>query len=170
MDISLVSAANSFINGIITAYLLLFAEERSIASIGVYYTVCACLSVYFQTFFGETGRPKGLSIAVYPALVLTGISMFLLSHSTGIGMIILSGILRSVGQGTAMPALQTECLRMVDKDRSGVATSTYFLGGEVAQGIGPMIGGAVAGILGYGRMFDSCGVLLLSMMNCLLFS
>lgn len=161
---TLVSAAYSFINGIITAYLLLFAEERSIASIGVYYTVCAVCLFISKPFSGKLVDRKGLSIAVYPALVLTGISMFLLSHSTGIGMIILSGILRSVGQGTAMPALQTECLRMVDKDRSGVATSTYFLGGDVAQGIGPMIGGAVAGILGYGRMFDSCGVLLLSMM------
>lgn len=160
---TLVSSAYSFINGIITSYLLLFAEERNIGSIGVYYTVCAVCLFIFKPFSGKLVDRKSLAVAVYPAIILTGVSMFILSGSRSIEMIILSGILRSIGQGTAMPALQTECIRKVEKERSGVATSTYFLGGDVAQGIGPMIGGVAAGIMGYERMFNACGVLLLLM-------
>lgn len=158
-----VSAAYSFINGIIASYLLLFAEERNIMSIGIYYTVCAVCLFIFKPFSGKLVDKKGLAVAVYPAIILTGISMFLLSRSTGIGIIIISGILRSIGQGTAMPALQAECIRQVEKERSGVATSTYYLGGDVAQGLGPMIGGAAAGFMGYKMMFDGCGILMLSM-------
>lgn len=160
---TLISAAYSFINGIITAYLLLFAEERGITNIGIYYTVCAVCLFVSKPFSGKLVDRKGLAIAIYPAIIFSGVSMFLLSFSSSIGMIIFSGVLRSIGQGTAMPALQAQCIRQVDKDRSGVATSTYFLGGDVAQGIGPMIGGAVAGVLGYGKMFNSCGILLLLM-------
>lgn len=159
-----VSAAYSFVNGIITSYLLLFAEERGIMSIGVYYTVCAVCLFIFKPFSGKLVDRKGISAAVYPAIVLTGVSMFLLARSVNIEMIVISGILRSIGQGTAMPALQSECIKEVGTERSGVATSTYYLGGDVAQGIGPMIGGAAVGVLGYQALFDICGVLLISML------
>lgn len=158
-----VSAAYSFINGIIASYLLLFAEEKGIAGIGIYYTVCAVCLFIFKPFSGKLVDRKGLAVAVYPAILLTGGSMFLLSRSTGIGMLLISAVLRSIGQGTAMPALQAECVKLAGKERSGVATSTYFLGGDVAQGIGPMIGGMAAGVMGYKRMFDGCGILLLMM-------
>lgn len=159
-----VSAAYSFVNGIITSYLLLFAEERGIMSIGVYYTVCAVCLFIFKPFSGKLVDRKGIAAAVYPAIVLTGVSMFLLARSVNIEMIVISGILRSIGQGTAMPALQSECIKEVGTERSGVATSTYYLGGDVAQGIGPMIGGAAVGGLGYQALFDICGVLLISML------
>ena len=89
--------------------------------------------------------------------------MFMLGHAEGIVIVLLSEIIRSIGQGTAMPALQTECIRTVGVEQSGVATSTYYLGGDVGQGIGPMIGGVVVGSMGYEGMFDICGILLLSM-------
>ena len=50
--------------------------------------------------------------------------------------------------------------------RSGVATSTYFLGGDIGQGIGPMVGGfllaRIAGLAGYQVLFCFCGVLMLA--------
>lgn len=158
-----VSAAYSFINGIITSYLLLFAEGKGIQSVGIYYTVCAVCLFIFKPFSGKLVDKKGIAAAVYPAVILTGVSMFLLGRSESIGMIVLSGILRSVGQGTAMPALQAECIKEAGRERSGVATSTYYLGGDVAQGAGPMLGGVIAGTLGYSVLFDICGVILMCM-------
>ena len=59
-------------------------------------------------------------------------------------------------QGAAQPSLQAGCINCVGRDRSGVATSTYFLGGDIGQGIGPMAGGFVlariAGLAGYPAM------------------
>ena len=58
--------------------------------------------------------------------------------------------------------------RFVFYDRSGVATSTYFLGGDVGQGVGPMVGGAIlariAGLAGYQAMFFLCAGLMLALM------
>ena len=46
-----------------------------------------------------------------------------------------------------------------------MATSTYYLGGDVGQGIGPMIGGfilaQVAGNAGYQLMFWFCAAIML---------
>ncbi|HJB96621.1 MAG TPA: MFS transporter [Candidatus Mediterraneibacter intestinigallinarum] len=160
---TLISGVYSFTNGVITAFILLFAQKKGITGISIYFTVCAAVLFISKPASGKLVDRKGLAVAVYPATILSGISMFMLGHAEGIGIILLSGIIRSIGQGTAMPALQTECIRTVGIERSGVATSTYYLGGDVGQGIGPMIGGVVVGSMGYEGMFDICGILLLSM-------
>ena len=71
-----------------------------------------------------------------------------------------------MGQGAAQPSLQAGCINEVGADKSGVATSTYYLGGDICQGIGPMLGGFVVqifvGTAGYTAIFDVCGVLLLA--------
>ena len=91
--------------------------------------------------------------------------MFILGRSKTLFFILLTGVLRSLGQGAAQPSLQAGCINEVGKDKSGVATSTYYLGGDICQGVGPMIGGFVvqmfAGTTGYTAIFDICGMLLL---------
>ena len=62
--------------------------------------------------------------------------------------------------------MQAGCINRVGRERSGVATSTYFLGGDIAQGVGPMVGGfilaQIAGIFGYQVLFCFCAVLMLA--------
>ncbi len=160
---TLISGVYSFSNGVIAAFILLYAQEKGLEGISMYFTVCAGVLFLSKPASGRLADSRGLAVAVYPATVLAGLSMFMLGHAEGIGMILLSGIIRSIGQGTAMPALQTECIRATGLERSGVATSTYYLGGDVGQGIGPMIGGVIAGSIGYEGLFYLCGILLLSM-------
>ena len=107
---------------------------------------------------------KGIRMTVLPAMLLTALSMVVLARSTSFVMILLSAILRAVGQGTAQPSLQAGCINYIGRDRSGVATSTYYLFGDVGQGTGPMLGGilleAVSGIRGYQLLFYACAALL----------
>ncbi|MHB8088243.1 MAG: MFS transporter, partial [Anaerolineaceae bacterium] len=78
---------------------------------------------------------------------------------------LLTCVLRAIGQGAAQPSLQAGCINHIGRDRTGVATSTYFLGGDVGQGIGPMVGGAilglVAGLQGYQFVFNFCGYFII---------
>ena len=108
---------------------------------------------------------KGIRITVLPGLLLTAFAMFMLGRSKALIWILVTGVIRSLGQGAAQPSLQAGCINEVGKEKSGVATSTYYLGGDICQGVGPMIGGFVvqmfAGTAGYTAIFDICGVLLL---------
>jgi MFS family permease len=120
---------------------------------------------------GKLMDKKGLSAVALPAILVTASSAFLLGRASMFGSlalvaILISAVLRAVGQGAAQPSLQTASILKVGKEHSGVATSTFFLGGDVGQGIGPMIGGVIigaftSGIQGYRTMFDLCGVLLI---------
>lgn len=155
----------SFVNGIISSYLVMFADAQGIKGISIYFTVYAIFLFLVRPFAGKLMDAKGIRYTVYPGMVLTAISMFLLGGSNTIWLVLLTSLLRAIGQGAAQPSLQAGCINHVGRDRSGVATSTYFLGGDVGQGFGPMVAGAmlaqVAGVPGYKLVFSFCGCLIL---------
>lgn len=161
---SLCGGMFSFINGIINAYIVLYSDLRGIADISLYFTVYAICLFIVRPLSGKLMDKKGIRLTVLPAMLLTAVSMIVLSQGTSFAMIILSAILRAIGQGTAQPSLQAGCINYIGRDRSGVATSTYYLFGDVGQGLGPMLGGIalemIAGIGGYQFLFYVCAALL----------
>jgi MFS family permease len=165
LPFTIVAGAYSFVNGIIASYLILYADEIGVKGISIYFTVCAVVLFVVRPFSGKLMDKKGIRVTVLPGLLLTAGAMFMLGSSRTLIFILVTGAIRSLGQGAAQPSLQAGCISAVGKDKSGVATSTYYLGGDVCQGFGPMIGGVIigkiAGIAGYTTLFNICGVLLL---------
>lgn len=165
LPFTLVAGAYSFVNGIIASYLVLYADELGVKGISIYFTVCAIVLFIIRPFSGKLMDKKGIRVTVLPGLLLTAIAMFMLGSSRTLILILVTGAIRSLGQGAAQPSLQAGCISAVGKEKSGVATSTYYLGGDVCQGFGPMIGGAIigniAGLDGFSALFNVCGVLLL---------
>ena len=155
----------SFVNGIITSYLVLFADELGIEGISIYFTIYAVFLFLIRPIAGRLMDSKGLKYTVLPGMIITAISIFMLGMSHSLGFVLLTCVLRAIGQGAAQPSLQAGCINHIGRDRSGVATSTYFLGGDVGQGIGPMVGGAIlgqiAGLQGYRFVFSLCGCLII---------
>jgi MFS family permease len=155
----------SFVNGIIASYLILFADELGIKGISIYFTVYAIFLFLVRPVAGKLMDAKGLQYTVFPGMIITAISMFLLGVSQSLWLILLTSVLRAIGQGAAQPSLQAGCINHIGRDRAGVATSTYFLGGDVGQGVGPMVGGAILGLIaglpGYSFLFNFCGYFII---------
>lgn len=158
----------SFTNGIINGYLVMFADHFGIAKVSVYFTIYAVALFVIRPISGKLMDRKGLRFTVFPGMLLCIASLVMLAYSSTLPAILISGIIRAFGQGSAQPSLQAGCINRVGRERSGVATSTYFLGGDVGQGIGPMVGGAIlariAGLAGYQVMFLTCAGLMLALM------
>ena len=158
----------SFTNGIINGYLVMFADHFGIAKVSLYFTIYAVAVFLVRPISGKLMDTKGLRYTVFPGMLMCAASLIMLAYCTTLPAIIASGILRALGQGAAQPSLQAGCINRVGRDRSGVATSTYFLGGDVGQGVGPMVGGAIlariAGLAGYQAMFFLCAGLMLALM------
>ncbi len=164
----------SFVNGIISAYLVMYADVRGVVGISVYFTVYAVFLFIIRPFAGKLMDAKGIQYTVFPGMIITALSMFLLSRSNTLWLILLTSLLRAIGQGAAQPSLQAGCINYVGRERSGVATSTYFLGGDIGQGFGPMVAGAIlgqiTGLAGYQTVFVLCGVLILLAMTYFFFA
>ena len=169
----------SFTNGVISAYLLSYSRILGITNIGMYFTLNAAVLFFVRPFAGKMMDRCGLKTITYPGLLITALSMVLLATAgkwqvAPVVVIIASGVIRAIGQGSVNPALQTECIRHLGIERSGVATSSFYLGGDIGQGVGPMIAGVVIG-LGetqakyYSAMFYVCGFLLIVAMGLFFF-
>lgn len=162
---TLVAGTYSLINGIIASYLVLYTDQLGIGGISVYFTINAVVLFLIRPVSGKLMDKKGIRITVLPGLFITAVSMFLLGRFRTLPLILLTGVLRSLGQGAAQPSLQAGCIRKVGVEKSGVATSTYYLGSDICQGLGPMLGGfvvgGVAGLAGYRILFDLCGLIML---------
>ena len=147
----------------------MFADAHDIGKISVYFTLYAVAVFLVRPFSGKIMDQKGLRYTVFPGMAACALSLYLLGMSSTLWTILATGILRALGQGAAQPSLQAGCINCVGRDRSGVATSTYFLGGDIGQGIGPMAGGFVlariAGLAGYQVLFGLCGTMMLAAMG-----
>ncbi len=150
---SFTSATYSFANGMIVTYLILFAANNHIENISLYFTFNALTLLIIRPFAGKLLDQKGLDWIVYPAGILAITAMIILSFSTTIFFVILSAILRALGQGAAQPSLQAACIKKVGKNKAGIATSTFYLGADIGQGISPIIGGFVAALCNYESTF-----------------
>lgn len=159
---SLIGGMFSFGNGIVSAFLILLANERNIANVGVFFSVGAAVVFILRLFVGRIADKNGLTAVVNISLVLSAISMVMIGAAPSLGLLIAASVLKSVGQGGGQLSLQAECIRRVDASRVGAAASTFYIGADIGQGLGPVIGGAISDNFSYTVMFMVCAVLILS--------
>lgn len=161
LPLSLIGGLFSMGNGLVSSFLVLLGEQRNISGVGLYFTVNAIFLLLIRPIAGKLYDKKGLSIILYPALIFGCMESLFLGHASALWMIILAAVVKAFGQGTAQPALQAESLRKLGSQRSGVASSTFYIGGHIGQGVGPLLGGTIASTFGYNGMFNFSAMLML---------
>lgn len=150
----------SFGNGIVSSFLILLAKERNIPDIGIFFSIGAVVIFILRMFVGRIVDRHGLTITVNISLAVTAVSMALIGVAPTLGLLIVASALKSIGQGGGQLSLQAECIKRVDESRVGVATSTFYIGADIGQGLGPIIGGGISDRLGYTAMFLTCSMLI----------
>lgn len=152
----------SFANSIEYTFIALYSETKGIDDISIYFTVSAAFILLSRLFAGRIYDKKGLAVILYPAYLVGAVSMFILGNAGCMAMFLAAAALKALGQGAGQPSLQSQCMTSVSQDRVGVASSTYYLGPDIMQGIGPIVGGAVIDRAGYAAAYDLCGILMLA--------
>ncbi len=151
----------SFGNGIVSAFLILLGQERNIENISLFFSVGALVLFVLRLFIGRIVDRQGLTLVVNISLAVTAVSMVLIGVAPVLGILLMASVLKSIGQGGGQISLQTECIKKVDAARVGVATSTFYIGADIGQGLGPMIGGAISSGFGYTTLFLVCAMFML---------
>lgn len=148
-------------NGIVNSFLVPLGEARAISNIGLFFSVNAAVLCAVRLLTGKVIDKSGLSIIVNISLILTAASMFLIGASSGLVWILAAAVFKAVGQGEGQIALQSACIKKVDDSKVGVATSTYYIGADIGQGFGPILGGKVSALFNYHTMFYCIAALML---------
>lgn len=151
----------SFGNGIVSSFLILLGQERNISKISLFFSVGAVILFILRLFIGRIVDRQGLTMVVNISLVVMAISMALIGLAPVLSVLLVASVLKSIGQGAGQISLQTECIKKVDAGRVGVATSTFYIGADIGQGVGPMIGGAISASFNYTVLYFVCAALML---------
>lgn len=153
---AVITVALSAANGIETAYIAGYAQSFSIGNIGWYFTLSAAALFAARLLFGRLTDKKGFSYVLYPGMTLIIAALVTLSFvntENAAVMFAVSAVIKALGVGALQPGIQAMCLQSVGASRRGAASSTYYIGADLGQGLSAMIAGGLIFTMGYAAMF-----------------
>jgi MFS family permease len=165
---ALVGGLFSLGNGIVNSFLIPIGSERSITGITLFFSVNAIVLFLMRLTVGKIIDKVKLLIIVDASLLFCASSMAITGLTASFAIMMVAATLKAIGHGSGQIALQSACIKKVSPAKVGVATSTFYIGADIGQGLGPVIGGSISDRFGYSTMF--CIVAALMTVSMLAFS
>jgi MFS family permease len=139
--------------GVILALLALFARERGIGSVGVWFTLYAVVLSLSRAVAGRASDRFGYSQTAAVGFVFAVGGLLLMASAHSVWVLLLSAVAYGIGYGTAHPCLQAMLVSRVPAARVGAATALFFFAYDLGTTVGSVGGGFLAGLLGLGGVF-----------------
>lgn len=148
--------------GAVQAFLPLFALERGLGNVGLFYTVWGVALLVSRALSGALSDRVGRSAVMIPSLALGALSQFMVTASTSQTMLLAAAVV----YGLSFAAVQVTALALI-VDRTppegrGGGAATYTM----AWDVGAVVGGIALGFLieatTYAMGFYICGLLPLA--------
>lgn len=139
--------------GAVVAFIALYADQRQVGNIGLFFTVYAITLLVSRPLLGKLADQKGFNKVVIPGIVLIILTMAVLSQAASLVVFLLAGIIYGVGFGAVQPSLQAMVVQNIPPNRRGAANGTFFSAFDLGIGAGSLIWGAVSQAVGYSQMY-----------------
>ncbi len=156
----LMAALFSSGNGMVSTYLAIIAEERQIANISLFFTVYSVFLIAIRPFTGKLLDRKGVFIILVPSFLFAALGMILVGVGSGLGIMLAAAVFKALGQGNGQPSIQAHSVKVLSRERAGVASSTVMIGQNVGNALAPIIGSFFVKSFGYTAMFCGFGVIM----------
>ncbi|WP_257000956.1 MFS transporter, partial [Terribacillus saccharophilus] len=145
----------------ILSYINLYATEMNLVSTASFFFMVYTASVLIsRPFTGRLVDRKGANIIMYPAIVLFGLGMILLSFTESSITLLLSGVLVGLGFGNIASITQTVAISQATPQRVGMATATFMIFYDLGNGFGPTLLGGIIPFTGYSGMYQILAVII----------
>ncbi len=154
IPIMLFTVAFSLGSAMTSNFLALVGDERGIANISLYYTVYSVLLFAIKPVIGGLiDRSTYSPYIIIPSFIFEALAMFTLGFANNIALVVLAAVFVSLGVGVNQPATQAECHRRLGHEHSGLAVASYYIGADVGNGVGAILGGVLSDKYGFGSTF-----------------
>ena len=139
--------------GLTQTFLVKFGESIGIAGISLYFTFNALAMLCSRLFVGRICDRVGAQRALPPAFVLifTGLSLIATAHS--LFQFCIAGMFMGFGYGILNPTIQAYVMRTAPQSRRGAASATYYMAIDIGNGMGSILGGILAEVIGFAMTF-----------------
>lgn len=131
----------------IGAFIVIYGEASGVDNIGLFFTAYAVFLLVSRPFSGKIADKYGMDKVVIPGILVYALSFIIVSFSRSLPMFILTGAVSSFGFGICYPSMQTICMKLVSKERRGVAGNTSYIGVDIGFLITPILAGSMVSLI-----------------------
>ncbi|WP_127498058.1 MFS transporter [Paenibacillus glycanilyticus] len=156
---SMLGSLVGFAFGGMLSFVTLFTKDIGITQTGYFFLVVAISEVLIRFISGPLFDRKGPFWVLFPTAILCMIGCVLLYYTDSMAMLLLAGVFYGAGFGAMFPALQAWVINLVQPERRGVATATYYNFFDIGIGLGSILLGVVVTATSYTTMFLLSGIL-----------
>lgn len=135
----LVTFCNTFAYGSIVTFIVIFAEERAIEGIFLFYLFNALCATIVRPFTGRWFDMKGPWPLILTCSIFAFIGMWILVYSGSNFSIGLAGAIFGLGYGSMMPAFQAWVVSKTTPERSGVANGMFYSSIDLGIGLSAIV-------------------------------
>ncbi|MBP2650920.1 MAG: pbuE 1 [Firmicutes bacterium] len=138
----------------VATFVSVYAQQLGMGELARYfYVIYAVMVVVSRPFAGRTLDKLGPNVVIYPAIVLFGLAIIILSQVHSPIVFLAVGAIVGIGFGSLFSSLQTIAVATTPDSRKGLATATFFFLGDFGMGMGPFILGAIVAWTNYSIMY-----------------
>lgn len=139
--------------GSVLSFIALYAAERGIANIGLFFTAMALAMLVSRPMSGRWADGGGINMVLLIGHLALLIGMVTTGFSSIITHFLLAGAFIGLGFGFCLPTLQALAVRDSPVHRRGAATGTFFVAFDLGIGLGTIVWGYVAAATSYQIMY-----------------
>ncbi|WP_339216520.1 MFS transporter [Ornithinibacillus sp. FSL M8-0202] len=162
IPIALVILVTSFCYASVLSFINFYAIEIDLVEVAsIFFVVYGASILASRPFTGRLMDTKGANAVMYPAFLLFGGGLLLLSVTNGSVTLLLASILMGLGFGNMQSITQAIAVKVVPSNRVALATSTYYIFLDTGLGFGPYIIGFIIPLTGYRHLYVIMGVIVL---------
>ncbi len=156
IPLSIIGGILMIAQGVVSSFILLTGEMRGLETVSLYFVFYSVANLGARPLAGRASDEWGVQKIAPPMMIVAALGMVALAFMDSTPGVAIGGVCMGLGQGSAYAAIQAESVRGVPTQSLGRAANTYFIGPDLAMGLGPIAGGAVLESFGPAAMFLFC--------------
>lgn len=163
LPIAFVTLAVAFCYSSVLSFINFYATEINLVdAASFFFIVYAAAVLVSRPFTGRLMDMRGANFVMYPAFLLFGAGMLLLSTAEHGFALLAAGFLIGLGFGNMQSSTQAIAVKLTPPHRMGLATSTFFIFLDAGLGFGPYVLGLVIPHTGYNMLYMILGLAVLA--------
>jgi MFS family permease len=145
----------------VITFLPLFALDRNLGNIGLYFTVNAAGLLLSRLFVGKITDKRGTNFVVIPSFIVIALCLGLIPLAESPVYLFILAFPLGLAQGAAMPAMNALMFNRCSPQRRGTTSAAYASSIDIGYGIGPIGMGFVAAASNYYFVYWGTAVIAL---------
>ena len=138
----------------VLSFIHFYAREVNLAQAASFFFLMYAIAILIsRPFTGPLMDRKGENIIIYPAFIIMGIALILLSFANSSSILLLCAALLGFGYGNIQSVCQTIAVKSASLERMGFATSTFFIFLDAGLGFGPYFLGKSIDFISYSQLY-----------------